>query len=206
MRAEQVWHVELLADHPDLIPAVGEMRQREWGRWQDPPESVDPAWWVDVTRRESGRHELPVTFVGMSADGTLAGAVGIGQVDPPELQDRGPWVIGVIVAPELRGQGAGRAILGHTLRWAGDHGHDPVWVATGPYAAGFYQSCGWELTQTYRGHRHDEVMILRCATGTASQREPAPSTAGQREPAPSTASQREPAPSTALGGKVCGKA
>jgi predicted acetyltransferase len=115
-------------------------------------------------------------------------------------------VIGVIVAPELRGQGAGRAILGHTLRWAGDHGHDPVWVATGPYAAGFYQSCGWELTQTYRGHRHDEVMILRCATGTASQREPAPSTAGQREPAPSTASQREPAPSTALGGKVCGKA
>jgi len=168
MRSERVWHVDLLADHPELIPAVGEMRQREWGRWADPPESVDPSWWVDVTRRESGRTALPVTFVGISDDGVLAGAIGIGSVDPPDLQDRGPWVIGVIVAPELRGQGAGRAILGHTLRWAADHSYDPVWVATGPYAAGFYQSCGWELERTYRGQRHDEVMILRCATGAAS--------------------------------------
>jgi GNAT superfamily N-acetyltransferase len=168
MRAERVWHVELLADHPELIPAVGEVRWREWGHW----EGQDLAWFVDITRRESGRTELPVTLVGLNADAPElrrqgAGAVGIGKVDPPELQDRGPWVIGVIVAPELRRQGAGRAILGHALRWAADQGYDPVWVATGPDAAGFYQSCGWELTKTYRGQRHDEVMILRCATGAA---------------------------------------
>ena len=166
MRSEPVWQVELLADHPDLIPAVGELRQREWGRWGDPPESEDRSWWIDVTRSESGRTELPVTFVGLGPDGALAGAVGIGKVDPPELQDRGPWVIGVIVDPALRRRGAGRATLAHTLRWAADQGYDPVWVATGPDAAGFYQSCGWELTQTYRGLRHDEVMILRCATTT----------------------------------------
>jgi GNAT superfamily N-acetyltransferase len=134
MRAERVWHVELLADHPELIPAVGEVRWREWGHW----EGQDLAWFVDITRRESGRTELPVTFVGLNAD-----------------------------APELRRQGAGRAILGHALRWAADQGYDPVWVATGPDAAGFYQSCGWELTKTYRRQRHDEVMILRCATGAA---------------------------------------
>jgi GNAT superfamily N-acetyltransferase len=108
---------------------------------------------------------LPVTFVGLSAGGTLAGAAGLGKVDPPNLQDRGPWVIGVIVAPALCGKGAGRAILGHTLRWAAGQGYDPVWVATGPPAAGFYQRCGWELTQTYRGKRHDEVNILRYRTG-----------------------------------------
>ena len=163
MRSERMWQVELLADHPNLIPVVGELRWREWGHW----EQQDLAWFVDVTRRESGRTELPVTFVGMSADGALAGAVGIGKVDPPELQDRGPWVIGVIVAQELRRQGAGRAILGHTVRWAADQGYDPVWVATGPDAAGFYQSCGWQPALTYRGQRHDEVNILRCATGAS---------------------------------------
>jgi GNAT superfamily N-acetyltransferase len=165
MRSERVWHVELLADHAELIPAVGDLRWREWGH---APEPKDPSWWIDVTRREAGRPELPVTFVGLDASGVLAGAVGIGTVDPPELQDRGPWVIGVIVDPALRGQGAGRAILGHTLRWAAGQGYDPVWVATGPTAAGFYQRCGWELTQTYRGQQYDEVNILRYYTGAVS--------------------------------------
>ena len=161
MRSEQMWRVELLADHPELIPAVGELRFREWGHW----ERQDQSWFIDITRRECGRTELPVTFVGLGADGSLAGAVGIGRVDPPELQDRGPWVIGVIVTPALRGHGAGRAILGHTLRWAADQGFDPVWVATGPDAVGFYQRCGWELSQTYRGRQHDKVMILRYRNG-----------------------------------------
>ncbi|HKR69980.1 MAG TPA: GNAT family N-acetyltransferase [Streptosporangiaceae bacterium] len=157
MRSEQTWRVELLADHPELIAAVGELRFQEWGHW----ERQDLSWFVNVTRRESGRTEIPVTFVGLRADGSLAGAVGIGRVDPPDLQDRGPWVIGVIVDRALRGQGAGRAILGHTLGWAADQGFDPVWVATGPEAVGFYQRCGWELTETYRGQEHDEVNILR---------------------------------------------
>ena len=162
MRSEPVWHVELLADHPDLIPAVGELRRQEWGHWRDPPESVDPSWWVGVTRRESGRTELPVTFVGLGPDGALAGAVGIDKVDPEELPDRGPWVVGVIVDPALRGQGAGRAILAHTLRWAFERDYDPVWVATGPEAAGFYQRCGWKLTQTYHREHHDgAIHILR---------------------------------------------
>jgi len=64
-------------------------------------------------------------------------------------------VVGVIVGSALRGQGAGRAILAHTVGWTYERGYDPVWVATGPYAAGFYQRCGWELTHTYRGE-YDE--------------------------------------------------
>jgi GNAT superfamily N-acetyltransferase len=167
MRSEPVWQVELLADHAGLIPAVGELRWREWGH---APEPEDLSWWVDVTRRESGRTGLPVTFVGLDANGDLAGAVGINHLDPPEVPDRGPWVIGVIVDPALRGRGAGRVILGHTLRWAARQGYDPVWVATGPSAVGFYQRCGWELTQTYQGQHHDEVNILRyqSSAGAAS--------------------------------------
>ena len=50
--------IALLADHLELIAAVGRMRWREWG---DPPDPEDPVWWVDVTRREAGRERLPVT-------------------------------------------------------------------------------------------------------------------------------------------------
>jgi hypothetical protein len=52
--------IGLLADHPDLIPAVGRFRWQEWGR---DPEPAELDWWVDVTARESGRDDLPVTFV-----------------------------------------------------------------------------------------------------------------------------------------------
>ncbi|HEX6932373.1 MAG TPA: GNAT family N-acetyltransferase [Streptosporangiaceae bacterium] len=169
MRTQPAWHIELLADHPDLIPAVGEMRWREWSHWRDPPESEAVTWWVDVARRESGRAELPVTFVGLDAGGALAGAAGIDRFDPPEFQDRGPWVIGVIVAPALRGQGAGRALLAHALRWAAGQAYDPVWVATGPEAAGFYQRCGWELTHTYHREHHDgAIHILRHRDGVSA--------------------------------------
>ena len=47
--------VTLLADSPSSVPAVAEMRWQEWGH---PPESEDPAWWLDTTIREAGR--IPV--------------------------------------------------------------------------------------------------------------------------------------------------
>jgi len=144
--SQAVWHVELLADHQELIPAVGELRWRDWGH---APEPEDLSWWVDVTGRESGRAELPVTFVALDSDGGIAGAVGLGQFDPAEREDRSPWVLGMIVAPEIRGQGTGRQLLDHLCRWAGEHGHDPVWVATGDYAVGFYRRCGWQVAETF---------------------------------------------------------
>ena len=37
--------VALLADQPQLIAVVGELRWREWGH---PPEPEALTWWVDV--------------------------------------------------------------------------------------------------------------------------------------------------------------
>jgi len=62
--------VGLLADSPGLIPAVGEIRCQEWGRAQEPEQL---SWWVDVTARETGRDELPVTFVAVDPLGAAAG-------------------------------------------------------------------------------------------------------------------------------------
>ena len=148
--------IALLADHPDLIPAVGHLRWQDWGH---EPEPTELSWWVDVTARESGRTDLPVTFVAIDAAGSAAGAVGLGRFEPPERRDRSPWVMGMIVRPELRGRGIGRLLLDALCARVADDGYERLWVATGDYAVGFYQACGWTVAERFR-RPHEEVIVL----------------------------------------------
>src|SRR5215213_1125804 len=100
--------IKLLADYPHLFPAVGEIRWKEWGH---PPEPVSLAWWVNVTRQESGRGTLPVTWVAVDNQGQAVGAVGLGEFDIEERHDRTPWILGMIVASNYRGMGIGAQLL-----------------------------------------------------------------------------------------------
>lgn len=136
--------VGLLADAPHLVDAVGEMRWREWGV---PPEPVEREFWVEVTAREAGRERLPVTWVATDAEGVALGAVGLGVFDIEERQDTSPWVLGMIVRADLRGQGIGRLLLTELEQWAAARGDRQVWVATGGPAIGFYEACGWTVTE-----------------------------------------------------------
>jgi GNAT superfamily N-acetyltransferase len=135
---------------------VGQVRWLEWGR---DPEPVELSWWVDVTARESGRDDLPVTFVAIDAGGDGVGAVGVGQFDPGERRDRSPWILGMIVRSDLRGRGIGRLLLEVLGTWAAEHGYQRMWVATGDPAVGFYQACGWSLVETFE-RRSEKVNVL----------------------------------------------
>jgi GNAT superfamily N-acetyltransferase len=148
--------VQLLADYPHLISAVGAIRWREWGH---PPEPTSLNWWVDVTAREAGRDTLPVTWVAIDAQGQAVGAVGLGEFDIEERRDRSPWVLGMIVLPELRGLGIGSQLMGSLEAWAGQHGYPQVWVATGGRAVQFYQKCGWVLVETVE-HGSEMMSVL----------------------------------------------
>ena len=149
--------VELLSDYPELISAVGEMRWKEWGH---PPEPVRLEWWVDITGREAGHDHLPVTWVAIDELGQAAGAVGLGEFDIEERRDRSPWVLGMIVAPQWRGLGIGGKLLGALEAWAGRHGFQRIWVATGGHAVGFYQKCGWELMETFTRASGERLVVL----------------------------------------------
>jgi GNAT superfamily N-acetyltransferase len=100
--------VDLLAHHPHLTPAVGQMRWYEWGH---DPEPQDRSWWVTTTRTEAGVDELPVTYVAINQHGEAIGAVGLEQFDIEERRDRSPWFLGMIVRPDHRGAGVGRQLL-----------------------------------------------------------------------------------------------
>jgi GNAT superfamily N-acetyltransferase len=149
--------VELLADNLHLVPAVGQIRWKEWGH---PPEPESLDWWVDATAHEAGRDHLPVTWVAIDRLGDAVGAVGLGEFDIEERHDRSPWVLGMIVAAEHRGLGIGSKLMGALESWAQQRGYSQVWVATGGQAVDFYRKCGWELTESFNRPSGERIVIL----------------------------------------------
>ena len=148
--------IELLADHPYLISAVGEIRWREWGH---PPEPERLEWWVEVSAREAGREELPVTWVAIDARGQAVGAVGLGRFDIEERRDRSPWVLGMIVEEPYRNMGIGGELMKALESWASRR-YSQAWVATGGRAVDFYQKCGWELAEIFQRSSGESASIL----------------------------------------------
>jgi GNAT superfamily N-acetyltransferase len=139
--------IDLLADRPELIDEVGIVRWLEWGR---PPEPEDPQWWIDATRREAGRDRLPLTYVAVGDAGDLLGAVGLGEFDIAERRDRSPWVMGMVVRPDLRRSGIGRRLLRRIEQRAGELGYQTIWVANDGPAVGFYSACGYRYIESVR--------------------------------------------------------
>jgi hypothetical protein len=100
--------IEFLADKPELMRSVGEIRWKEWGH---APEEENVEWWIGLTEKETGRDDLPVTWVAVDESGRAVGAVGLGEFDIDERRDRSPWVLGMIVDADRRNGGSGRSCL-----------------------------------------------------------------------------------------------
>lgn len=146
----------LLADCLASVPAVAHMRWQEWGH---APEPDDPAWWLDVTTREAGRDELPVTLVAHDAADEVLGAVGLDSYDLDERRETSPWVTGMIVRRDHRRKGVGRILLQHLERWAAEHGIAQAWVGT-DLARSFYEHCGWTPLETFTTARAQRMTVL----------------------------------------------
>jgi N-acetylglutamate synthase-like GNAT family acetyltransferase len=139
--------IELLADNPHLIPTIGQLRYREWGEASTAGfTGIDG--WIEITASESGRDELPITWVAINKDGDAIGAAGL--MAGSDIEDRPelcPSVVGVIVEPRRRGMGIGRRLLEAIEHRAHYQGIRKLYVVTDDAAAGFYRKCGWVLVQ-----------------------------------------------------------
>jgi GNAT superfamily N-acetyltransferase len=150
--------VESLADRPDLVEPLARIRWREWGA-DDPRRDGLPRW-IEDTRAEAGRDGVPVTCVACDAAGRPVGGVGLVAVEYPELADRGPWVVGTIVRPDVRDRGIGAVLIARLLRWAQGAGFGAVRVATGGRAVRFYQRCGFSLEEVVSLPGREPLTIL----------------------------------------------
>lgn len=164
--------VSWLADNPEAIQVIADLRWREWGH---EPEPEDPAWWLDTTIREAGRAELPVTWVAHDDDGDVLGAVGLDEFDLDERRDTSPWVTGMIVRADRRGEGIGRVLMAELERWATRQGVAGIWVGT-DLAAGFYERCGWVPLEAFTDATGQRITVLH---KHLSQERPAGSTSAK---------------------------
>ena len=161
--------VESLADHPELLEQVGLLRWTEWAFG-----AHDPAPFIEVTAQEAGPSgQLPVTLVAIDVAGGAVGAVGLDQVDnalnAAERGVRRPWIVGMVVRAENRKRGAGRQLLESLQDVAASLGQSRTWVATGDYAVGFYQCCGWVAVEhlTLESTEIPTTILMRPVQATA---------------------------------------
>lgn len=139
--------VELLADRVDLVAPLGRIRWTDWRR----PGRETVEWWVDDLRSEAGRETLPVSFVAVDdSSGEAVGGVTLAPSDLTEEQRRGrtPWIAGMIVRADRRGQGIGSALMAHLEEWARNADIPQAWVVTSGRAVDFYRNCGWAEAET----------------------------------------------------------
>jgi GNAT superfamily N-acetyltransferase len=114
----------------------------------------DPAPFINAIAQEAGRDGLPISLVAVDGAGNAVGKVGLadsdGDLSQAERRDRSPWVIGMIVRRQNRGQQVGRSLLSAMEERAAAQGFRQLWVATGDEAVGFYRRCGWADTERLR--------------------------------------------------------
>ncbi|MEA2573984.1 MAG: hypothetical protein QOH93_1282 [Chloroflexia bacterium] len=152
-------HIESIADHPHLIDTIARWHWDEWGH-ADPEGSVES--WAEGLRERTNRNAVPTTYVALEGE-ELLGSATLVDNDMTTRRDLWPWVAGVFVKPECRGQGVGSALMLHLVREAAQMGIRKLYLHTAK-ARAFYETLGWRFLdmEYYEGQR---VSIMEIDTG-----------------------------------------
>lgn len=148
------WHIVRTADRPDLIPLVA-----GW-LW-------DAFWQPNGHRLEEVREILsdaraeigpPQSFVLMAGD-VPCGTASLMSADLEIRNDIGPWLAGVYVVPEARGQGCAQRLVAAVEEEARRAGSPELYLHTSD-AQGLYEKLGWYAIQKARENDR-AVTIMR---------------------------------------------
>ncbi|HEX6506064.1 MAG TPA: GNAT family N-acetyltransferase [Chloroflexota bacterium] len=131
--------VNSLADHPDLVSQVVNIAWSEWG--DTLTEEDHQRWLRDAEEDCRSNSKFSAGFVALSGHMPV-GVVQLHEYDLEDMQDRSPWICGMVVKPEYRGLGIARRLLQALESFAGARGVERLWVFT-ESAPDFYERCGW---------------------------------------------------------------
>jgi GNAT superfamily N-acetyltransferase len=115
---------------------------REWARFESPASWEENQ--TDIAHSLDPATAIP-KFFGYRIDGVLAGIASVVPHDLPTRPELGPWLANVLVLPEWRRRGIGRALVRHVMDYAGA-------LAPTLYLYTFdqvdlYQHLGWQTVQ-----------------------------------------------------------
>lgn len=147
--------IELLADHPALLPTLAEWHHAEWGYLHPGSTLEDRIEWL---RPEVQRGAIPYCLVALGEGGRALGSASVVEHDMDVHLDWTPWLASVYVHPKHRRRGVGAALVRRATAEAGALGVRDLYLFT-PDQARFYERLGWRelLREEYRG---TEVTIM----------------------------------------------
>lgn len=148
--------ITLLADRPDLASGWAELHWREWG---GEPGREELSWWIEDASRAVERTRVPVAFIAVGEDDAVLGGVGLHPFDLEERRDRSPWIVGMIVRADRRGEGIGQGLVARLEAWASAVRIERLWVGT-ERAVSFYQRCGYDRVEEFAPARSEPVTVL----------------------------------------------
>jgi predicted N-acetyltransferase YhbS len=150
-------HIEPIADHPELIPALARWHLAEWGH-------KSPARTQATAERRLRGHlrtdGIPLTLVALE-DGRPLGSAALVCQDMRTRPELTPWLADVVVDPGLRRRGIGSLLVRSTLAKARELGVARLYLYT-PDQERLYARFGFEVLERteYRG---ESVVIMRAA-------------------------------------------
>ncbi len=130
--------VDSLANHPDLVSQVVDIAWSEWGGGLTQEDYR--RWLREADDDCRSNSKFSAGFIAISAN-LPVGTVQLHEFDLDEVQDRSPWVCGMVVTLEYRGLGVGRRLLQALEAFAHSRGVERLWIFT-ESAAAFYERCG----------------------------------------------------------------
>jgi GNAT superfamily N-acetyltransferase len=140
--------IELLADHPSLVPVVSDWHFDEWGT-NDP--GTTPADWASELAGRCERDRIPITFVALVGSEPV-GSTSLVHWDMETRRDLTPWLASVYVVPAFRQRGVATALVTGALAKARELGVRRLHLWTRS-AAGLYERLGWRplVEEPYAG-------------------------------------------------------
>ncbi len=147
--------ITCIADHPELIKTIGQWHWQEWGH-ADPEGSLES--WTQGLALRVNRNRIPTTYVALSETGDLLGSVTLVDNDMHTRPELEPWLAGLYVKPESRGQGIATALVLTAMAEARRFGVDVLYLYTST-AESLYTRLGWQVVDQadYEG---DEVVVM----------------------------------------------
>ena len=129
-------NIGLLADHSAFIDELAASYENEWAPYYGESGPGDAV--ADLASR-CNRDRLPIGLVATERDRIL-GSVAL---DGDAATGLTPSVVGLLVAPEARGQGIARELIGAAERLARELGYDELFISTS-ILHGMLRRKGWQ--------------------------------------------------------------
>jgi GNAT superfamily N-acetyltransferase len=146
--------IENLNKHRDKIKEIASLFYEEW-RYLYKDTTLGELEEKFIKRANSG--DIPMALVAVQ-DNTFLGTVSLKSNDMDTREDLFPWLAGVYVKKEFRGQGVAKALIDALLSYARSIGFNKIYLYT-PNAEAYYKKLGWKVLDQ-EWHKGMQVTIM----------------------------------------------